>query len=63
MIIPVRCVSCGNVIGSVWEEYRDRVEAGEDEGDVMDDLGMVRYCCRRHLLSHADVLDEVIPLY
>jgi hypothetical protein len=25
------------------------------EGDVLDDLGMTRMCCRRHMLTHVDI--------
>ena len=27
------------------------------EGDVMDDLGLNKVCCRRHMLTHVDLLD------
>ena len=59
MIIPVRCFSCGKPIGQLWEEYNKRVEAGEDSGKVLDDLGLERYCCRAVLLGHADMLPEI----
>ena len=26
------------------------------EGKVMDDLGLTRMCCRRHMLTHVDIL-------
>ena len=29
------------------------------EGKVMDDLGLVRYCCRRHLLTHVDLIEII----
>ncbi|NOZ76982.1 MAG: DNA-directed RNA polymerase subunit N [Euryarchaeota archaeon] len=60
MIIPVRCFSCGNVIGDKYEEYKERVSADEDPKEVLDALGIRRYCCRRMLLTHVDLLDEVI---
>ncbi|MBS3782136.1 MAG: DNA-directed RNA polymerase subunit N [Candidatus Thermoplasmatota archaeon] len=60
MIVPVRCFTCGKVIGNVYENYKNRVENGEDPEDVMDDLGIERYCCRRMLLSHIDLIDEVM---
>lgn len=60
MIIPVRCFTCGKPIGHLWEEYKKRVENGENPGKVMDDLGLKRYCCRRIFLSHIDLLDKVI---
>ena len=59
MIIPVRCFSCGKVVGHLWEEYRKRVDAGEDAAKVMDALGLKRYCCRQLFLGHVDLLKEV----
>ncbi|MFW5945299.1 MAG: DNA-directed RNA polymerase subunit N [Candidatus Natronoplasma sp.] len=60
MIVPVRCFTCGKVIGNVYENYKNRVDSGEDPEEVMDDLGIERYCCRRMLLSHKDLIDEVM---
>jgi len=25
------------------------------EGEIMDKLGLTRYCCRRHILTHVDI--------
>jgi DNA-directed RNA polymerase subunit N len=60
MIIPVRCFTCGKPIGHLWEEYKERFEKGENPGKVMDDLGLERYCCRRMLLTHADLIDDLL---
>ena len=59
MIIPVRCFGCGKPIGQVWEEYKEKVETGEERGKVMDELGIERYFCRATLLGHADMLPEI----
>lgn len=59
MIIPVRCFGCGKPIGHLWEEYKNRTEAGEDAGKVMTELGLERYCCRAALLGHVDMLSEI----
>jgi DNA-directed RNA polymerase subunit N len=59
MIIPVRCFSCGGVIGDKYEEFKRRIKT-EDPKEVMDSMGVKRYCCRRMLLSQADFIDEVI---
>ena len=59
IIVPVRCMSCGKVIGHLWEEYKRRVEAGEDPGKVLDDLGLKRFCCRATFLSHIELIDKV----
>jgi len=60
LIIPVRCFTCGKLIGDKWEEFARRVKAGENAGEVLDNLGVTRYCCRRMLLSHVEILDEVL---
>jgi len=62
LMIPVRCFTCGAVVGDKWEEYKSRVDAGEDPGGVLDSLGLRRYCCRRMLMSHVEVFDEVARL-
>ncbi len=61
MIIPVRCFTCGKVISSAFEDFVKRVELGEPPEDVLDSLKLDRYCCRRMLLTHADLIDEVAP--
>ncbi|MBS7646839.1 MAG: DNA-directed RNA polymerase subunit N [Candidatus Bathyarchaeia archaeon] len=63
MIIPVRCFTCGKLIGDKWEEFARRVKTGEDASDVLDSLGIKRYCCRRMLLSHVEIIDEVLRFY
>jgi len=30
---------------------------------VLDSLGVKRYCCRRMLLSHVEVIDEILKFY
>ncbi|WEL23827.1 DNA-directed RNA polymerase subunit N [Candidatus Nanohalovita haloferacivicina] len=59
MQFPVRCLSCGKVISQHWEEYEERTEEGEDPGEVLDDLGIEKYCCRTMFIGHVDTIDEV----
>jgi len=63
MIIPVRCFTCGKLIGDKWEEFAKRVEKGERPPAILDDLGLTRHCCRRMLLSHVEIIDEIIRFY
>ena len=79
MIIPVRCFTCNNVIGSKWNKYLELlqkknikesdnilnihmdVQSVEDitnNKEVFDQLHITRYCCKRHLLSHVDILHK-----
>ena len=69
MIIPVRCFSCGKVVSQVFEEYRKQYEEYKkiiDSGEkpkktpkeILDDLGVDRYCCRRMIVSHVDLIKD-----
>jgi|UniRef100_A0A6C0E2R0 DNA-directed RNA polymerase subunit N (RpoN/RPB10) len=76
MIIPVKCFTCGNVLGDKYRYYLEEVrkkklEKNMDiekviyltkdfhektpEGEVLDDLGLNKLCCRRHILTHVDI--------
>ncbi|RVE70386.1 hypothetical protein OJAV_G00064050 [Oryzias javanicus] len=35
-------------------------QAGKTEGDALDALGLKRYCCRRMLLSHVDLIEKLL---
>lgn len=61
MIIPVRCFTCGKVVASAFPVFVERTRGGEKPNAVLDDLGLVRYCCRRMVLSNAELIDEVLP--
>ena len=61
MIIPVRCFTCGKVVSSAFESYRQRIEMGEPPKEVLDSLGVSRYCCRRMMIAHADLIEDLIP--
>lgn len=60
-MIPVRCFTCGKVISTAWEEFKHRRESGEDPSKILDDLGLHRYCCRRMLLTHKEIVDDLNP--
>ncbi|MEM5802265.1 MAG: DNA-directed RNA polymerase subunit N [Candidatus Aenigmatarchaeota archaeon] len=59
MIIPIRCFTCGKVVGHLWEEFKERTGRGEDTEKVLNDLNLKRYCCRQLFLGHVDLLREV----
>jgi DNA-directed RNA polymerase I, II, and III subunit RPABC5 len=61
MIIPVRCFTCGKVVGNKWEGYLDLLREDCTEGEALDKLGLKRYCCRRMLLTHVDLIEKILP--
>ncbi len=63
MLLPVRCFTCGAPLGHLWEEFRRRVEAGEDPEKVLDDLGVKRYCCRSTMLTSVSYIEDIALYY
>jgi DNA-directed RNA polymerase subunit N len=63
MMVPIRCFTCGALVGDKWDDFVRRVKSGENPGEVLDDLGLKRYCCRRMLLSNVEVIDEVLKYF
>lgn len=60
MIIPIRCFTCGKVIANKWQPYQDALKKGKKPNDILDELGLQRYCCRRMLLTHVELIDKII---
>ena len=58
MLIPVRCFSCGKVVGNLWEKYQQMLTEDYNESDALNHLNLTRYCCRRMILSHIDSIDH-----
>jgi DNA-directed RNA polymerase subunit N len=63
MLVPVRCFTCGNLIADKFDEFQNKVKAGEEPKKILDSLGMERYCCRRMLLTTVESIQQVIPFY
>jgi DNA-directed RNA polymerase subunit N len=75
MIIPVTCFTCGKILADKWNYYVKEIEKydSEDsvlnvniktlqqtkEGKVLDSLGLKRYCCRRMMISHVDLINII----
>ena len=76
MIIPVKCFTCGKVLGNKYRYYLKEVQKRKisksmdvekvqyltkdfidktPEGEVLDELKLTKYCCRRHMLTHVDI--------
>lgn len=59
MEFPVRCFTCGSVIGHMYEQYK--MSLNDKKPDViLDELGVDRYCCRRMFISHVDIVQNVL---
>lgn len=52
--------TCGKLLGDKYEEFEKRVSKGEDPKQVLDSLGLKRYCCRAAILTSVDLMDEIM---
>ena len=78
MIIPVKCFTCGEILGNKYRYYQQEVRKLKfkkdqnnvvsveylttdnvkktPEGVILDQLKLHKYCCRRHMLTHVDIM-------
>ncbi len=61
MIIPVRCFTCGKVVGNKWDKFQQLTKTVKP-GEACNQLGLERYCCRRMLLTHAELIDKILQV-
>jgi DNA-directed RNA polymerase subunit N len=85
MIIPIRCFTCGTIVGDKWEPFIKTVNEKKNkdtkqhdsndldieyirvnetnqksiEGNVLDELGLEKYCCRRMILSNVHLISII----
>jgi DNA-directed RNA polymerase subunit N (RpoN/RPB10) len=75
MIIPIRCFTCSKVIADKFDYYhqeKNKLAAIDNKEDndlkffndihtkeILDNLGLIRYCCRRSVMSSVDLMDVI----
>ncbi len=60
MYFPIRCFTCGAVIADKYEDYAKKVKEGKNPAEVLGEMEIDRYCCRRMFLSHVEVMDKIM---
>lgn len=77
MIIPVRCLNCGKLLGDKYTYYQRKLREYKGskyaeptyfdgkkipetpEARVFAELGLTRYCCKKTLLTHVDLIEKI----
>jgi DNA-directed RNA polymerase subunit N len=53
ILFPVRCVTCGKVVGQYQNEYEELISKGKYHSEAIDEIveahNLSRYCCRKNL--------------
>ena len=60
MIIPIRCFSCGKLIADKYEPYKQMLAEGVPIQEIWNQLGITRFCCKRMLASHVDIVEDLL---
>lgn len=60
MMIPIRCYTCGKVIAHFYDDYVQGLKEGKDPEDMLDSFELKRYCCRRMLITHVELIDNIL---
>lgn len=58
-MLEVRCYTCNHVVGHLWTPFV-RMRTTHTGKERLDELGLTRMCCRRMLLSHVPVVDDLV---
>lgn len=56
MLPPIRCFTCGKVLGHLWEEFKKE----RNPLEFFKKYEIERYCCRVTLLTTLDAEEEVL---
>jgi len=59
-ILPVRCYTCGKIIGGKWNLYQTLLNEDLDMKEALDRCELKRICCRRMMLGHVELIDSLL---
>ena len=57
---PHRHPCRAQVVGDKWEQYMRLLQTEMNEAEALDSLKLERYCCRRMLLTHVDLIEKLL---
>ncbi|MHA1966886.1 MAG: DNA-directed RNA polymerase subunit N [Candidatus Hodarchaeales archaeon] len=60
MMIPIRCYTCGKVIAHYYDDFLKGLKEGKEAHELLDSLELNRYCCRRMLITHVELIDNIL---
>lgn len=60
MSLPVRCYTCGSIIGKYEQKFITKCEEGIPINDILNSFNLKKYCCRRMFLGYVNTLDELL---
>lgn len=61
MIIPIRCYTCGKLVGDKYRKYQALMKEGKKSPqEILEkELGFKRYCCKTLMTTHVDLIEYI----
>lgn len=59
MLIPIKCFTCNFPISTKYKEYLKIKDKHSDANAIFKELRVKRYCCKKTLLTHVDIIDKI----
>ena len=60
MDVIVFAESRAQVVADLWEPYINLLTEKVPDGDALDKVGCKRYCCRRMIMTHVDLIEKLL---
>jgi DNA-directed RNA polymerase subunit N (RpoN/RPB10) len=51
-MIPVRCFTCGKVLGNLENKFDTMLQQGKEKKEIFEELRLTRYCCKMVMISY-----------
>lgn len=48
------------VVADLWEPYINLLTQDVPDGEALDKVGCRRYCCRRMIMTHVDLIEKLL---
>lgn len=59
MDYPIRCFTCGKVLGNKFEKYNELKKKGKKVSEILHILGITRICCRQVMMCSIDLTEKI----
>lgn len=60
MLFPIRCWTCNRPLAHMYDNYTDKLANGMHAKQVLEDLHIERYCCKRMFLTYVPMLADTV---
>lgn len=60
MSLPNNCTACHDLLGHLWDPYKDLLFENYTKEEALQALNVDRDCCRKMMLSSVNVMEKML---